>query len=81
LIARPDRDGRLPQRGDLVGGSALARLAQSACQVVASLGELVERQAVEAIELLIEIGNDGEVCRAQAAAFNASTSSSFVILE
>jgi hypothetical protein len=59
----------------------LPRLAQAAREIVASVGELVEREAVEAIELLLEIGNDGEVRGTQAAAFNASTSSSFVIFE
>jgi hypothetical protein len=81
LIDRPRRDGGFPKRGNLLRSRALPRLAQATGEVVASVGELFERQAVKAIELLLEIGNDGEVRGTQAAAFNASTSSSFVIFE
>jgi hypothetical protein len=80
LVDRPDRDRGLPQRRDTVRLIRLAGLLEPLREVVAGGRELLERTAVEVVELALEVGDDGEIGPAQAA-FNASTSSSFRIFE
>jgi hypothetical protein len=53
-VHEPDRDGRLPQLLDLVRELALAFGAESLRDLVPRRGELVQRQRVEPVELVLE---------------------------
>jgi hypothetical protein len=54
LVDEPDRDGRLPQCLHLVGAFALAFGAKPLRQLVARGRELVQRQRIETVELLLD---------------------------
>src|SRR5262249_33759719 len=60
LVHGPDRDARLAQRTHALGRLRLAGFPEARRQLVARGGELVEREAVEAVELGVELGDDGE---------------------
>ena len=54
LVDEPDRDGRLAQPFHLIGEVALALASEPLRDLVARGGELVQRQRVEVVELLLE---------------------------